>query len=65
MKVTFDRSCPLLSRYSVNANLTIESKEDIISELKLYKRAGGGTLCDLTSIGLRYASGTCLASPDS
>ncbi len=42
-----------LSRYSVSANLTIDSKDDIVSELKLYKQAGGGTLCDLSPIGLR------------
>lgn len=35
-------------------NTIIESPEDIISELKLYKMAGGGTVCDLTPIGQRY-----------
>ena len=34
-------------------NLQMKNEEDIISELRIYKRLGGGTLCDLTSIGLR------------
>ena len=40
-------------RYSVRENLKSKNEEEIISELKLYKQLGGGTLCDLTSIGLR------------
>ena len=31
----------------------IDSEEDITDELKLYKKAGGGTVCDVTSIGIR------------
>ena len=50
---------PLLSlhtlthRYSVKENIQMRNEEDIISELKIYKQLGGGTICDLTSIGLR------------
>lgn len=40
--------------YSVRENLKLKVEEEIVSELKLYKRLGGGTICDLTSIGLRY-----------
>lgn len=31
----------------------MESEEEIIKELKHYKSAGGGTLCDVTVIGIR------------
>ena len=42
-----------VSRYSVSANLSLESEEDISSELQLFKQAGGGTVCDVTCIGIR------------
>ena len=41
----------LFFRYSVASNLCNDSVEDIIEELKLYKRSGGGTVCDLTVSG--------------
>lgn len=41
-------------RYSVTSNLVLEV-DDIIPELKLFKEAGGGCVCDLTSIGIRYS----------
>ncbi len=47
---------PLLSRYAVRNNLTLDSVEDAISELKLYKAAGGSTVCDVTSVGIRLAN---------
>ena len=40
-------------RYSIKENIQMRNEEDIISELKIYKQLGGGTVCDLTSIGLR------------
>ncbi len=44
-----------LTRYSVRSNLTLDSVEDAISELKLYKAAGGSTVCDVTCVGIRLA----------
>jgi predicted metal-dependent phosphotriesterase family hydrolase len=38
----------------VTENLLITRQEDVISELKCYKEAGGTTLCDVTPIGMRY-----------
>lgn len=35
-------------------NIFVHSKEEVISELKRYKQAGGGTICDVTPIGMRY-----------
>ena len=35
-------------------NLVLNSKEDTISELQLYRRAGGGAMCDVAPKGLRY-----------
>ncbi len=46
---------PFPTRFSVRSNLILDSVEDAISELKLYKAAGGSTMCDVTSIGLRLA----------
>ena len=37
----------------MKANLTLDSKEDTISELELYKKVGGGTICDIAPKGLR------------
>ena len=34
--------------YSVLCNLLVESEEEVISELKLFKAAGGGTVCDVS-----------------
>ena len=46
-------SSPCTHRYSVKENLQINSEEDIISELKIYKKLGGATICDLACIGIR------------
>ena len=35
-------------------NLSLDSKEDAVSELEMYKRAGGVTICDVAPKGLRY-----------
>ena len=40
-------------RYSVRDNLCIESVDQTIEELKLFKAAGGSTIVDVTSIGIR------------
>lgn len=34
-------------------NMVIDSKEDMVAELKRYREAGGGTLCEVTPIGMR------------
>ena len=34
-------------------NLRTDSVEDVIKELKLFKLAGGGTVCDVSPIGIR------------
>ena len=31
--------------------MIVDSEDELIEELKLYKKAGGGTLCDVTTIG--------------
>ena len=38
----------LVHRYSVTENLSMSSKEDVVSELKYYREAGGNTICDVT-----------------
>ena len=35
-------------------NMIIDNADDIVSELKLYRLAGGGTVCDLTPNSMRY-----------
>ncbi len=40
-------------RYSVSANLRVDSADDIISELQFYRLAGGGTVCDVTPNSMR------------
>jgi phosphotriesterase-related protein len=39
--------------YSTIDNLCVDSEDDLIHELQLYKQAGGSTLCDLTVTGIR------------
>ena len=39
--------------YSVPANLVLDSEEEAISELNLFKQAGGVSLCDVTCTGIR------------
>ena len=34
-------------------NLSIENVDEIIEELKLFKAAGGQTIVDVTSVGIR------------
>ena len=34
-------------------NLVLDSIPDAVSELQLFKRAGGGTICDVTTVGIR------------
>ena len=40
-------------RYSVRENLTIDNVDQTTKELKLFKAAGGSTIVDVTSIGIR------------
>ena len=40
-------------RYAVKKNLALDSISDAVSELKLFHKAGGGTICDVTTIGIR------------
>ena len=42
-----------LFRYSVRENLVLDSMEDIINELKLFKKAGGGAVCDVSPSNIR------------
>ena len=53
LSLSLSLSPPCMHRYSVKENLRLKSEEDIISELKIYKNLGGGTICDVTSIGIR------------
>lgn len=43
----------LLHSYSVRANLVLDSEEEAIEELKLLRKAGGASVCDVTSLGIR------------
>ncbi len=38
----------------MRSNLKTDSVEDVIEEFKLFKAAGGGTVCDISPIGIRY-----------
>lgn len=31
----------------------LDSVSDAVSELKLFRQAGGGTICDVTTVGIR------------
>ena len=46
-------TCVFGLSYSVRDNLVLDNADEIIEELKLYKQAGGRTVCDVTSIGIR------------
>ena len=39
--------------YSVPCNLLVESEDEVISELKLFKAAGGETVCDVSPSDVR------------
>ena len=47
--------CFLISfcRYAVKKNLALNSISDAVSELQLFHEAGGGTICDVTTVGIR------------
>ena len=45
--------CSLCTRFSVRANLTLENEEEASKELKFFKLAGGGAVCDVTTLGIR------------
>ena len=46
----------LFCRYGVKENLVVDNVEEVVHELKLFKRAGGGTVCDVSPVGVRLAS---------
>ena len=39
--------------YSVENNLLVESADEVISELKFFKKSGGGTVCDVSPSEVR------------
>ena len=41
------------NRYSVRKNLTLDNMEEMQRELGLFKSSGGGTVCELSCIGIR------------
>ena len=43
----------LSHRYAVRANLVVDSEDEVLSELQLFKQAGGGALCDVSPLGVR------------
>ena len=49
----YSTCCYYDNRYSVRENLAIENVEETVEELKLFKAAGGSTIVDVTSIGIR------------
>ena len=52
-KVTTDVASLCNCSYSVRDNLVIDSVEEVVEEMKLFKAAGGGSVVDLTPIGIR------------
>lgn len=34
-------------------NIVLDSISDAVDELKLFRQAGGGTICDVTTVGIR------------
>ena len=51
-RITIFSTCSINS-YSVQKNLVLESIQDAVSEVKLFRQAGGGTICDVTTVGIR------------
>ncbi len=51
------QTCPLsllpANRFSVRDNLLVDNPEEVIEELKLFKKAGGGTICDISPKAVR------------
>ena len=47
--------CHDFCRYGVKKNLVVDNVEEVIDELKLFKLAGGGTVCDVSPVGVRSA----------
>ena len=47
-----------LCSYGVKANLLVDDTAVAISELKMFKQAGGGTLCDISPFGVRWVVST-------
>ena len=41
------------TRYALKNNLVLDSISDAVSELQLFHQAGGGTICDVTTVGIR------------
>ena len=41
------------TRYALKNNLILDSISDAVSELQLFHEAGGGTICDVTIVGIR------------
>ena len=40
-------------RYAAKKNLVLDSISDAVSELQLFHEAEGGTICDVTTVGIR------------
>ena len=52
----------LSNSYGVKTNLIVDDVEEVISELKLFKQAGGGTLCDISPVGVRSVLFSCTSA---
>lgn len=39
--------------YSVSSNLQMSDADEMLEELRLFKAAGGGTICELSVVGMR------------
>ena len=46
-------SLSLSLRFALKKNLILDSISDAVSELQLFNQAGGGTICDVTTVGIR------------
>lgn len=49
----------LSNSYGVKTNLIVDDVEEVISELRLFKEAGGGTVCDISPVGVRSVLFDC------
>lgn len=52
----------LSNSYGVMTNLIVDDVEEVISELKQFKQAGGGTVCDISPVGVRSVAFYCIST---
>ena len=45
--------CPPVDSYSVSGNLLLDDPDEMAAEVEPFKQAGGGTICELSVVGMR------------